>query len=83
MGEPDERPQFSADDFFASQPPPAHLEEHLDAVRKFVERNVSAGRRVVLITVSRASRAGSPRGGNVRMRGRVRPQLRDAARMSV
>lgn len=46
------RPQFSAAEFFATQPRPAHLEQHLEAVREFVERNVSAGRRVVLVTVS-------------------------------
>ena len=67
----EERPTFSADDFFASQPPPAHLDDQLEAVRIFVERNVSAGRRVVLIILSPASRAGSPSGGNARMRGRA------------
>ncbi|KAM0755152.1 DNA/pantothenate metabolism flavoprotein [Meredithblackwellia eburnea MCA 4105] len=46
----EERPQFSADEFFASQPKPPRLEEHLEQVRSFVERNVSSGRRVVLIT---------------------------------
>ncbi|SGZ16865.1 BQ5605_C020g09074 [Microbotryum silenes-dioicae] len=47
-----DRPQFSAEQFFAEQPPPARLQEHLNAVQAFVERNASAGRRVVLVTVS-------------------------------
>lgn len=47
-----ERPLFSAEEFFASQPPPPRLQEHIDAVREFVEKNATAGRRVVLITVS-------------------------------
>ncbi|KAK4702865.1 phosphopantothenate---cysteine ligase (ATP), partial [Phenoliferia sp. Uapishka_3] len=45
-----EQPTFSAEDFFRIQPPPPHLQEHLDAVKSFVERNVSQGRRVVLVT---------------------------------
>ncbi|KDE03222.1 hypothetical protein MVLG_06279 [Microbotryum lychnidis-dioicae p1A1 Lamole] len=45
-----DRPQFSAEQFFAEQPPPARLQEHLNAVQAFVERNASAGRRVVLVT---------------------------------
>ncbi|SCV67729.1 BQ2448_5340 [Microbotryum intermedium] len=45
-----DRPQFSAEQFFAEQPPPAKLQEHLNAVQAFVERNASAGRRVVLVT---------------------------------
>lgn len=48
-----DRPLFSAEEFFASQPPPARLQEHIEAVRSFVERNASAGRRVVLVTVSK------------------------------
>ncbi|GAA5873252.1 hypothetical protein JCM5296_004223 [Sporobolomyces johnsonii] len=49
MGEPQSQ-QFSAEEFFAQQPPPHNLEEHLAAVKAFVERNVNEGRRVVLIT---------------------------------
>ncbi|BGP23221.1 phosphopantothenate-cysteine ligase [Rhodotorula toruloides] len=42
--------QFSAEDFFAQQPPPKDLDKRLEAVQRFVERNVNEGRRVVLIT---------------------------------
>lgn len=45
--------QFSAEDFFAQQPPPKDLDKRLEAVQRFVERNVNEGRRVVLITVRR------------------------------
>ncbi|KAK4058371.1 Phosphopantothenate--cysteine ligase cab2 [Microbotryomycetes sp. JL221] len=45
-----ERPLFSAEQFFASQPPPPRLDEHLKAVKAFVERNASKGKRVVLVT---------------------------------
>ncbi|KAI5481571.1 phosphopantothenate-cysteine ligase [Pseudohyphozyma bogoriensis] len=45
-----ERPQFSAEEFFSTQPPPPKLDEHLAQVRAFVERNIAAGRRVVLVT---------------------------------
>lgn len=44
--------QFSAEQFFAQQPPPPRLQEHLDAVQAFVESNLRQGRRVVLVTVS-------------------------------
>jgi phosphopantothenate-cysteine ligase len=49
---PSERRTFSAEQFFDSQPPPPKLDEQLQAVQEFVERNASAGRRVVLVTVS-------------------------------
>lgn len=52
MSEQPERPLFSAEEFFAQQPPPPQLEEHLEQVREFVERNMNAGKRVVLVTVS-------------------------------
>ncbi|GAA5929043.1 phosphopantothenate--cysteine ligase CAB2 [Sporobolomyces koalae] len=42
--------QFSAEDFFAQQPPPARLEELLQGVQAFVEKNINEGRRVVLVT---------------------------------
>ncbi|ORY79290.1 DNA/pantothenate metabolism flavo protein [Leucosporidium creatinivorum] len=50
MSEQPERPLFSAEEFFAQQPPPPQLEEHLEQVREFVERNMNAGKRVVLVT---------------------------------
>lgn len=43
---------FSAEDFFRQQPPPPGLDAHLEAVKAFVERNASEGRKVVLVTVS-------------------------------
>ncbi|GAA5947871.1 hypothetical protein JCM3765_001121 [Sporobolomyces pararoseus] len=42
--------QFSAEEFFAQQPPPARLEEILKGVAEFVERNINNGKRVVLVT---------------------------------
>ena len=42
---------FSAEDFFAQQPPPPGLDAHLSQVKDFVERNASQGRKVVLVTV--------------------------------
>ncbi|KAK4051883.1 Phosphopantothenate--cysteine ligase cab2 [Microbotryomycetes sp. JL201] len=45
-----ERPLFSAEQFFAEQPPPARLDEHLQAVERFVKHNASRGKRVVLVT---------------------------------
>ncbi|GAA5821448.1 hypothetical protein JCM3770_007086 [Rhodotorula araucariae] len=42
--------QFSAEQFFAQQPPPARLDEHLAAVQRFVGANLAQGRRVVLVT---------------------------------
>ncbi|GAA5835070.1 hypothetical protein JCM9279_007188 [Rhodotorula babjevae] len=42
--------QFSAEEFFAGEHPPARLEEHLAAVQRFVESNLRKGRRVVLVT---------------------------------
>lgn len=49
---------FSAEEFFAQQPPPKDLDQRLDAVRRFVEFNINQGKRVVLITAS------PPLGGN-------------------
>ncbi|GAA5885645.1 hypothetical protein JCM6882_007510 [Rhodosporidiobolus microsporus] len=46
----EERPQFSAEDFFAQQPPPKDLDKHLDDVRQFVQHNLDKGKRVVLVT---------------------------------
>ncbi|GAA5975845.1 hypothetical protein JCM10908_005299 [Rhodotorula pacifica] len=41
---------FSAEEFFAQQPPPKDLDKRLAAVQRFVEVNINQGRRVVLIT---------------------------------
>ncbi|GAA5830746.1 hypothetical protein JCM11251_001061 [Rhodosporidiobolus azoricus] len=46
----EERPHFSAEDFFAQQPPPKELDKHLDDVRRFVQHNLDKGKRVVLVT---------------------------------
>ncbi|GAA5849598.1 hypothetical protein JCM8547_000507 [Rhodosporidiobolus lusitaniae] len=42
--------QFSADEFFAQQPPPPELDARLDEVHRFVRHNLEQGKRVVLIT---------------------------------
>ncbi|GAA6000431.1 hypothetical protein JCM10207_008008 [Rhodosporidiobolus poonsookiae] len=42
--------QFSADDFFAQQPPPKDLDRHLKDVHRFVQHNLDQGRKIVLIT---------------------------------
>ncbi|PVF95083.1 DFP-domain-containing protein [Serendipita vermifera] len=39
---------FSAERYFATQPPPAHLSELIGGVRDFVDRNHQRGRRIVL-----------------------------------
>ncbi|QRV82598.1 hypothetical protein RhiJN_10613 [Ceratobasidium sp. AG-Ba] len=41
---------FSAETYFATQPPPAGLDEAVQGVKEFLERNIQAGRKVVLIT---------------------------------
>ena len=43
---------FSAEKYFATQPPPPTLESDVNAVREFVERHAQQGRKVVLVTVS-------------------------------
>ena len=43
---------FSAEKYFATQPPPPNLEADVQNVRSFVQRHAQAGRRVVLVTVS-------------------------------
>lgn len=43
---------FSAESYFATQPPPAELEEAVQGVQEFVNRSLAEGRKVVLITVS-------------------------------
>ena len=42
---------FSAETYFATQPPPPTLDADIEAVRQFVSRQAAAGRRVVLVTV--------------------------------
>ncbi|KAG8763681.1 hypothetical protein FRC12_008449 [Ceratobasidium sp. 428] len=41
---------FSAETYFATQPPPPGLEEDIKGVQEFVDRSLKAGRKVVLIT---------------------------------
>ncbi|PAV15426.1 phosphopantothenate-cysteine ligase [Pyrrhoderma noxium] len=41
---------FSAEKYFATQPPPPTLESDVNAVREFVERHAQQGRKVVLVT---------------------------------
>jgi len=42
---------FSAEEYFATQPPPPSLEHDIAAVREFVTRQAEEGRDVVLVTV--------------------------------
>jgi hypothetical protein len=48
---------FSAESYFATQPAPPELEEAIQGVKEFLDRNLKQGRKVVLITVSGATRA--------------------------
>jgi len=41
---------FSAESYFATQPPPPTLQDDVDQVRKFVEKHAREGRSVVLVT---------------------------------
>ncbi|TCD61461.1 hypothetical protein EIP91_008396 [Steccherinum ochraceum] len=41
---------FSAEKYFATQPPPSTLEQDVSRVREFVDRQVAEGRKVVLVT---------------------------------
>lgn len=43
---------FSAESYFATQPPPSTLENDIQRVREWIQQQVAAGRRVVLVTVS-------------------------------
>ena len=43
---------FSAESYFETQPPPVTLQEDVERVREFVERQQKEGRNVVLVTVS-------------------------------
>ena len=42
---------FSAESYYATQPPPATLDVDVAGVREFVARQAESGRRVVLVTV--------------------------------
>ena len=54
-----ENPPFSAESYFATQPPPPTLAEDVALVREFVQRQREAGRKVVLVTVrTKAYRCG-------------------------
>ncbi|KAJ8081912.1 Phosphopantothenate--cysteine ligase cab2 [Marasmius tenuissimus] len=41
---------FSAETYFATQPPPLTLEQDIDGVREFISRQAGRGRNVVLVT---------------------------------
>ena len=43
---------FSAESYFATQPPPPTLDEDVARVRQFIQRQTEARRKVVLVTVS-------------------------------
>jgi phosphopantothenate---cysteine ligase (ATP) len=43
---------FSAESYFATQPPPPTLDEDVARVRQFIQRQTEAQRKVVLVTVS-------------------------------
>lgn len=44
---------FSAESYFATQPPPSTLSHDIAGVRDFVQRQILVGKRVVLVTVSK------------------------------
>ncbi|KZT71917.1 phosphopantothenate-cysteine ligase [Daedalea quercina L-15889] len=41
---------FSAESYYATQPPPTHLDHEVRNVREFVQKHANAGRNVVLVT---------------------------------
>jgi hypothetical protein len=43
---------FSAESYFATQPPPPTLQQDVEKVREFIARQAKEGRNVVLVTVS-------------------------------
>ena len=59
-GEPITGESFSADKYFATQPPPPSLEHDVARVKEFLQRQLQEGRKVVLVTVRR-SRHPAPR----------------------
>ena len=42
---------FSAEKYFATQPPPPSLEQDVARVKEFLQRQLQDGRKVVLVTV--------------------------------
>ncbi|KAG6915086.1 hypothetical protein DXG01_013533 [Tephrocybe rancida] len=50
MATPTEPTSFSADEYFATQPPPPTLEYDISGVRDFISRRAKEGRKVVLVT---------------------------------
>lgn len=52
MASEEEQTSFSAESYFATQPPPSTLDEDVARVRQFIKRHNEAGRKVVLVTVS-------------------------------
>lgn len=46
---------FSADSYFATQLPPPTLQQDVEQVREFVQKQIGQGRNVVLVTVRPAS----------------------------
>lgn len=42
---------FSAETYFATQPPPSNLDQDVTRVREFLQHHVKSGRKVVLVTV--------------------------------
>jgi phosphopantothenate---cysteine ligase (ATP) len=44
--------KFSAESYYATQPPPPSLDHDVSLVREFVSRQAKEGRNVVLVTVS-------------------------------
>ncbi|KAM5537604.1 hypothetical protein V8D89_008682 [Ganoderma adspersum] len=49
-GEPVTGESFSADKYFATQPPPSSLEHDVARVKEFLQRQLQEGRKVVLVT---------------------------------
>lgn len=49
--------EFSAEEYFQTQPEPANLDAEIDGVRNFITRHGAKGNRVVLVTVSSANHA--------------------------
>ncbi|KAG5646747.1 hypothetical protein DXG03_002429 [Asterophora parasitica] len=57
---------FSAEEYFATQPPPPTLDHDINGVREFVARQAQEGRKVVLVTVRRSSKFINIRGGLIK-----------------
>lgn len=52
MSPEDDGFKFSAESYYATQPPPPSLDHDVSLVREFVARQAKEGRNVVLVTVS-------------------------------